>query len=281
LFANASSQQSVLDAISNPAERSLTWQEYRPIFLTRERIDAGLDFFDEHRALLSQAQERFGVPAEVITAIIGVETFYGRITGSYKVLEALATLAFDYPPRAEFFLSELSEFIVLAAKEGWDTPNVKGSYAGAMGFPQFISSSYRAYAIDFDNDGKRDLFANPADIIGSVAHYLAKHGWVAEAPIAERWQVDDMYTDAVRWLVSDSLKPDVNVSTVRALGFDSGMLDAGTQADRLLSVVALNGSQDEELWIAYQNFYAITRYNHSHLYAMAVFQLADAIRNAS
>jgi len=281
LFANTSSQQSVLDKISSPAERTLTWREYRPIFITQERINAGLEFFDAHKPLLLQAQTRYGVPAEVITAIIGVETFYGRITGSYNVLEALATLAFDYPPRSSFFSSELSEFIVLGSKEGWDMRNIKGSYAGAMGFPQFISSSYRAYAIDFDNDGKRDLFNSTADIIGSVANYLARHGWVADAPIAERWQADAASSDAARSLVSDSLKPAVNADALRVLGFDSNLLDVGTQSDEPLSVMLLNGSQGEELWIGYRNFYAITRYNHSRLYAMAVFQLADAIRTAS
>ena len=281
LFSKLKRQQSVLDAISRPAERTLTWREYRPIFITQERINGGVQFLQQHKSLLKRAEDRFGVPAEVITAIIGVETYYGRITGSYSVLEALATLAFDYPPRAAFFSSELTEFILLSEAEGWDTVNVKGSYAGAMGMPQFIASSYRAYAIDFDKDGQRDLFNNPADIIGSVANYLARAGWVEGAPIAESWMRDAGVSSSIRALVSDTLKPDVRGDQVQALGFDSEALAIGTQSDSRLSVMMLNGKQGEELWIGYKNFYAITRYNHSHLYAMAVFQLADAIRLAS
>lgn len=282
MFVRLSSQQSILDAISRPAERTLTWREYRPIFLTQKRTDDGRAFFAEHSELLNRAEAEFGVPAEIITAIIGVETSYGRITGSYKVLEALATLSFDYPPRAEFFRSEMEEFILLSELEGWDTVNVKGSYAGAMGMPQFISSSYREYAIDFDNDGTRDLFNSDADIIGSVANYLARHGWVKSAPIAERWQLaDSALDDEVRDLVRNSLKPAIAADSVRALGFDTPALKHATDPNKLLSVMTLQGADTEEIWVGYPNFYAITRYNHSRLYAMAVFQLAQTIRGAS
>ena len=281
LFAKLKRQQDILDAISRPAERTLTWREYRPIFITQKRIDGGVEFLEQHRELLARAEDRFGVPAEIITAIIGVETFYGRITGSYGVLEALATLAFDYPPRSAFFSSEMTEFILLGEAEGWDTVNIKGSYAGAMGMPQFIASSYREYAIDFDGDGKRDLFENTADIIGSVANYLGRHGWVQDGPIAEPWDPETGTSSQIEALVSESLKPDVGAERVQALGFNSNSLAIGTSQDRLLSVMALNGEQGEELWIGYANFYTITRYNHSHLYAMAVYQLADAIRRAS
>ena len=281
LFAKLKRQQKILDAISRPAERTLTWREYRPIFITDKRIDGGVEFLEQHNELLKRAEDRFGVPAEIITAIIGVETFYGRITGSYGVLEALATLAFDYPPRSAFFSSEMTEFILLGEAEGWDTVNIKGSYAGAMGMPQFIASSYREYAIDFDGDGKRDLFENTADIIGSVANYLGRHGWVEDGPIAEPWNPDNGISSQIKTLVSDTLKPDVSAGRVQALGFDSDSLAIGTSDNKQLSVMALNGEQGEELWIGYANFYAITRYNHSHLYAMAVYQLADAIGSAS
>jgi len=277
LFARLTRQQSILDAISRPAERTLTWKGYRPIFITDDRINGGKRFAQEHRAELERAQAQFGVPAEIITAIIGVETFYGRITGSYKVLEALATLAFDYPRRAEFFRSEMSEFILLGEVEGWQTVNVKGSYAGAMGMPQFIASSYRQYAIDFDGDGKRDLFDSTADIIGSVANYLSQHGWVADAPIAERWQPASGITDPMRALVRERLQPVIAADTVRALGFDSVDLARATKNNRLISVMTMDGAGEQELWVGYRNFYAITRYNHSRLYAMAVFQLAQAI----
>ena len=276
-FVKLRSQQSILDAISTPAERTLTWREYRPIFVTERRIREGKAFLAEHNELLSRAEERFGVPASIITAIIGVETYYGRITGSYGVLEALATLAFDYPPRSEFFTREMGEFIVLSEKEGWDTLNVKGSYAGAMGWPQFISSSYREYAVDFDDDGKRDLFNSPADIIGSVGNYLARHGWIANAPIAELWTNGASITAGMRALVSKSLKPAVTANQIKELGFASDSLASGTQSKQAMSVMDLAGDRGEELWVGYRNFYAITRYNHSRLYAMAVHQLAGAI----
>ena len=281
LFSGLSSQQSILDAISRPAERTLSWREYRAIFIKQKRIDLGRQFVIEHSALLARASESYGVPANVIAAIIGVETFYGRITGKHGVLEALATLAFDYPPRANFFRSELSEFLVLSEAESWDTGSVKGSYAGAMGLPQFISSSYRQYAIDFDGDGKRDLFNSSADAIGSVANYLARHGWVEDAPIAAPWPQSAKMPSKVKSLVSKSLKPGVSADAVRRLGFVSPTLEPGTAANRLLSVMVLVGAQGEEVWVGYRNFYAITRYNHSRLYAMAVFQLANALDESS
>lgn len=281
LFARLTRQQSILDAIARPAERTLSWLEYRPIFMTKKRIHAGRVFMNEHSELLQKAEEQFGVPAEIITAIIGVETFYGRITGSYGVLEALATLAFDYPRRSRFFTSEMTEFIVLSEQEGWATLNIKGSYAGAMGMPQFIASSYQRYAIDFDDDGKRDLFDSPADIIGSVANYLSEHGWVDGAPIAEQWTPKGGISKAMLKLVRESLSPAIERDTVKSLGFDSPMLAAGTKGDRPLSVMMMNAEPEQELWIGYRNFYAITRYNHSRLYAMAVFQLGEAIRDTS
>ena len=278
LFSTVRSQQKILDSIARPAERTLTWREYRPIFLTQDRIDQGNSFYKEHQVLLEQAEESFGVPATVITAIIGVETLYGTHTGTYKVLEALATLAFDYPPRSEFFTSELTEFIVLSQAQGWDATSVMGSYAGAMGLPQFISSSYREYAIDFDEDGKRDLFNSYADIIGSVANYLARHGWVAQAAIAEQWLPEGGITDAQRALVTESLRPSVAPDTLQSMGFDTPAIERAMANDSEVSVMTMNGAQGEELWVGYSNFYAITRYNHSRLYALAVFQLAEEIK---
>jgi len=181
-FAQLNPQQSILDAISRPAERVLSWAEYRAIFYTDRRITEGKAFYEAHEALLKNAERQFGVPAHVITAIIGVETYYGRITGKYKVLEALATLAFDYPRRASFFRSELTQFLLLSHQEQWPATQVLGSYAGAMGMPQFIASSYQRYAIDFDGDGKRDLFDNVADVIGSVANSLGVKRWYFSGP---------------------------------------------------------------------------------------------------
>lgn len=281
LFAGLKSQQSILDAISRPAERTLTWREYRPIFITQRRITKGQAFMREHRALLERAQARFGVPAEIITAIIGVETYYGGNMGSYGVLEALATLSFDYPRRSEFFTHEMTEFLLLGEAEGWDTMSLKGSYAGAMGMPQFIASSYREYAIDFDQDGTRDLFESHADIIGSVANYLTRHGWLENAAIAEQWLPENGIDEPLRQLVRESLVPAIPKATVKKLGFESPAMNDSTAAGDLLSVMTMDTDSEPELWIGYQNFYAITRYNHSRLYAMAVFQLAEAIRPAT
>lgn len=277
IMSRATRQQDVLDAIARPAEATLTWGSYRPIFLKPERIEQGRSFMAEHAATLQRATETYGVPASIITAIIGVETFYGRITGKYAVLDSLSTLAFDYPPRAGFFRQELAAFLRLSEAEGWDVHERKGSYAGAMGVPQFISSSYREYAVDFDGDGRRDLFTSMDDVIGSVANYLDVHGWVSGGPVAERWEWPDAIPDPVRDLKQSSLEPAIKAEAVQALGFRSSRLADGTAGNRLLSVMILDGSEGEEAWVGYRNFYVITRYNRSSLYAMAVWQLALSI----
>jgi membrane-bound lytic murein transglycosylase B len=281
IIARAHRQQSVLDAISKPAEGTLTWAQYRPIFLKQDRIERGREFMNEHADLLARATRTFGIPASIITAIIGVETFYGRITGKHDVLDSLATLAFDYPPRASFFRQELGEFLVLSDTEGWDPHARQGSYAGAMGVPQFIASSYRQYAVDFDGDGHRDLFNSMADVIGSVANYFAVHGWVQDAPIADRWSFDGDIPDAVRALVREPLQPAVAGETLARLGFDSDNLAAGTRERHLLSLMIFDGADGEEAWVGYRNFYVITRYNHSRLYALAVLQLAQSIDSST
>lgn len=288
LFARLERRDDIIEKISAPAERTLTWREYRPIFLGEKRIEAGRQYLTEHRAVFERAEARFGVPAEVIAAIIGVETFYGRITGSDRVLEALATLGFDYPPRASFFLSELAEFLTLAEQEGWDPLEIRGSYAGAMGLPQFISSSYQRYAVDFDEDGRVDLFESVEDVIGSVAHYLESHGWQPGATVAERWSPASEQRASALALVREELKPSIEPATVRELGFRGGSgreaaSDGAAGDERVapakgrLSVMAFEGETGEELWVGYMNFYAITRYNHSRLYALAVHQLAEAL----
>ena len=185
LFENIERQDRVLEAIARPAE-DLPWHRYRPIFVTEERARGGVEFLRDNRALLERAEAEYGVPPEIVTAIIGVETYYGRHKGGYPVLDTLATLAFEYPPRARFFRSELEQFLLLAREERVDPRTARGSYAGAMGVPQFISSSYRSYAVDFDGDGQRDLWESRADVIGSVAAYLGRHGWRRGAPVAER-----------------------------------------------------------------------------------------------
>lgn len=267
LFAEIESQQSVLDAISKPAERVLTWKEYRRIFLTEKRINAGHEFMLKHADTLARAEQTYGVPASVIAAIIGVETFYGRITGKHGVLESVATLAFDYPPRSPFFKSELDAFLVLALAENWDVLSVKGSYAGAMGWPQFIASSYQAYSVDFDGDGTRDLFNSLPDVIGSVANYLDRHGWRSGDPVAQRLQVPADKTERIDALLRKSLKPVISPVTLQRMGFD-------VSGEKPVSVKKFAGKGGEETWVGYTNFYAITRYNHSALYALAVHQLS-------
>ncbi len=263
--------QQVLDAISRPAEKTLTWAEYRPIFIKAKRIEQGKQFMVDHADTLARAEEAHGVPASVITAIIGVETFYGRITGKYSVLESVATLAFDYPPRSKFFKQELTEFLILSNTEGWDMGQIKGSYAGAMGWPQFISSSYRNYAVDFDGDGKRDLLNSAEDAIGSVANYLSVHGWKRGALVAEPWTVSSSQAASASKLVTESLKPSVSPQALKKMGFNA-------DTDKDVSVMQFAGKNGQETWVGYPNFYVITRYNHSRMYALAVHQLSQAVQ---
>ena len=273
LFGQISPQQSVLEKISRPAEKTLEWKSYRPIFLKQDRIEQGVAFMREHSDLLKKAELQYGVPPEIITAIIGVETKYGRITGNHPVFASVATLAFDYPPRSRFFRKELSEFLQFAEEENFDPLELKGSYAGAMGMAQFISSSYRRYAVDFDGDGKRDLWHSTADAIGSVANYFMEHRWQPGEAVVER--VTDK-TERVRDLAQEELKPAVSRQTLDARGLQ---LDGKSSGD--LRVFTLNGAKGEELWIGHHNFYVITRYNHSELYAMAVFDLSREILAAA
>lgn len=272
LFADVSVQDDVIKLISTPSERTLTWSEYRAIFLTEKRIQGGLAFAAEHRELLDRAEKTFGVPAEIIAAIIGVETAYGRITGKHLALPALATLSFAYPPRAGFFRNELTEFLLLAQEEGFDPAKVKGSYAAAMGMPQFISSSYREYAVDFDDDGRRDLWDSPADVIGSVANYFSRHGWQAGEAVVEKVapQSDDW-----RGLITKSLKPIHSDQTLKRAGL---LPQHNTPGEKSVMVFEWKGQPDA--WVGHKNFYVITRYNHSRLYAMAVFQLSQKLREA-
>jgi len=260
----------ILEAISRPAE-SLSWYQYRPIFVTETRIARGEEFWRAHAGTLAQASREFGVSPEIIVAIIGVETFYGTRKGKHLVLDSLATLAFRYPRRSKFFRTELEQFLLLAQQENFDTPKVKGSYAGAMGIPQFISSSYRRYAVDFDGDGVRDLLSSESDAIGSVANYLKKHGWQRDGTVALPASVSG---DKYKTLVKKGIKPKTPVSDMDDFGvvvlYASGNKSPG-------ALIELKNKTDTEYWVGLQNFYSITRYNHSSLYAMAVFQLAREI----
>lgn len=253
-----------------PAEAK-PWHQYRPIFVTESRIRQGVEFWDKHAADLTRASDAYGVPPEIIVAILGVETRYGRYAGKHRVIDALATLAFDYPQRSAFFRKELLEYLLLTREEGMDPLALKGSYAGAMGKPQFISSSYRHYAVDFDGDGVRDLLNSTVDAIGSVANYFQRHQWRHGEPVVSRAQAQG---EQYRQLVELGIKPHIEASRVTAYGVRvendvPGLLGA---------LIELETEQGSELWFGYQNFYVITRYNHSPLYAMAVYQLGQAIR---
>ena len=262
---------SVLKAIARPAE-SLDWYQYRPIFVTEKRISEGNRFWRSHAPLLEKASREYGVAPEVIVAILGVETLYGRRQGRYLVLDSLATLSFRYPKRSGFFRTEFEQYLLLTREEKLDPLVLKGSYAGAIGIPQFISSSYRRYAVDFDGDDVRDLLNSPADAIGSVANYLKVHGWNTGKPVVLPAEVSG---DDYRQLLERGVKPHTALAEMADFGVI--VLNTGDAEARgaLIELTTKNGS---EHWVGLQNFYTITRYNHSSLYAMAVFQLAREIR---
>lgn len=262
---------SVLKAIARPAEKTKTWADYRKIFLTEKRISQGKKFLKDNAELLEKAEKEFGVPKEIIGSIIGVETYYGQRQGNYRVLDSLSTLAFDYPKRSLFW-RELKEFFVMSQEQGVNPNDIKGSYAGAMGYGQFIPSSYRHYAIDYDGDGKKDLWTNKADAIGSVANYFKRHGWKKDQPVTQRVQVSgNKYTEAV----NDRLKPKWTAGELKALGVTP---TEPVQDDASATLVKLIGENGAEFWLGNHNFYVITRYNHSRMYAMAVYQLSQAIK---
>ena len=271
LMGEAKYHQSIIDAISRPAERTLNWGEYAAIFLTDARRDQGAQFWRTHESILAEASEIYGVPEEIIVAIIGVETFYGRITGNYPVLDALATLAFDYPPRSAFFRDELRQFLLLSNGHDIDPLTLTGSYAGAMGMAQFISSSYRAYAVDADGDGFANLWSSPRDAIFSVANYLARHGWQRDQPIFARVGVPANLPPA---LFNQSLETYTSVGELTNLSV-TGLVSFA--ADMAATLMQLKRNSQTEYWVGLKNFYVITRYNHSHLYAMAVASLAAEI----
>jgi len=267
-LSDAEIKRNILKAIQRPAEAK-PWHQYRKIFLTERRIGEGVDFWRRHQAILDKVHEEYGVPPEIIVAILGVETLYGSRTGSFRVLDALSTLAFAYPKRAPFFRKELEQFFLLSREEALDPRHPRGSYAGAMGWPQFMPSSYRHYAADFDGDGKRDIWSNPGDVIASVANYFSRHGWQRGKPVATRLQ------DSATAFADGTLKPSHTLHEWKRKG-----LTLAEKQDESLkaSVFALEGKDAREAWLGYENFYVITRYNHSPLYAMAVYQLSREIK---
>lgn len=268
-LAGAVYQQSIIDAITRPAETK-PWHSYRPIFLTDARIADGKAFMQQHADTLARVQQQTGVPAALIVAIIGVETNYGRNTGRYRVLDALYTLAFHYPPRQAFFRAELGQLFALARDESLDPTTLTGSYAGAMGWGQFMPSSYRNFARDGDGDGRRDLFASMPDVFASIANYFVAHGWEPGNPVA----VPAIAADGAQPPVAATAPPAGHLAVLGAQGFRPAV---ALGRDLPASVLALDGEHGAEYWITFQNFYAITRYNRSPMYAMAVYQLSQAI----
>ena len=277
LLQNARFKQSIVDAISRPAEAK-PWYDYRPIFITDKRIRGGIEFWRENEQLIAQASEKFGVDPQFIVAIIGVETFYGRITGSYRVLDALATLSFYYPDtgndRSDFFSRELMNFLILGGEEDLPLDDVTGSYAGAMGLGQFMPSSYREYAVDLDGDGRRDLWSSLPDVIGSVANYLHRHGWEPDQPVTYPAVVaSGANMDLV---MKRDFKPKISSAEIAEAGFSSSVPVSG---ETLAAVARLEEEDGDRYFITFKNFYVITRYNRSPLYAMAVYELSEAIRS--
>jgi membrane-bound lytic murein transglycosylase B len=267
-------QPPIIEAISRPAERVRPWHEYRRIFMTPERIAAGVTFWQEHRERIERVSEETGVPPEILVGIIGVETFYGRIIGRYRVLDALATLAFEYPPRSAFFSRELEQFLLLVREQGLEIETPVGSYAGAMGMPQFIPSSYRAYAVDGDGSGRIDLWNSMDDILASVANYFRAHGWRPGEPVVAPAVTGDGDPKA---LAQQGLSANTTVGALWEAGIGlAGPAPADPNA--AASLFALEHEDGPRYWAGFHNFYVITRYNRSLMYALAVHQLGQAIR---
>ncbi len=276
LIGQAKRQEKILEAIARPAEKTLTWAQYRKIFIQQSRIDQGKAFREQHEATLARAEQVSGVDRDMILAILGVETRYGKQRGGYKVVDALATLGFDYPPRGKFFLGQLKELFRLETAAHIDASTIVGSYAGAMGYPQFIPSSYINFAVDFDEDGVTDLVDNPVDAIGSVGNYFKAHKWTTGLPIAARARISG---EKYKALINDKGKPDMTIKEAAKAGITPlSCRESQHCFDKLdkkmpVALIQLEGDNGAEFWLVTDNFYTITRYNHSVLYAMAAYQL--------
>lgn len=278
LLSNAEKRQPILEAIARPAEKSKTWKEYRPIFIVPMRVSNGVAFWEEHRNALELAEKEYGVPAEIIVSIIGVETNYGRNMGSWRVIDALSTLAFDYPPRAPFFRAELVKYLILTRQQKHDPLEFKGSYAGAMGYGQFMPSSYLAYAVDFSGDGFTDIWNNPTDAIGSVANYFKIHGWqTGKAVVVPAKLSQPRATVVANEAFNQVVPPTIPVNSWKKTGVvPVTKIDISTPA----IAIEFDGQKGLEYWFGLQNFYTITRYNRSPMYAMAVYDLSVDLKIA-
>lgn len=265
LFEQVNHKPQIIEAISRPSTIK-PWLEYRAAFVNAQRVKLGLVFWHKYRFDLYRAEKEYGVPQQIIVALIGVETIYGQNMGNFRIIDALTTLAFDYPRRAAFFRGELENYLLLAREQQFDLLNVRGSYAGAMGIPQFMPSSYRKYAVDFNDNHKTDLLGDPADAIGSVGNYLKGYGWVKGGPIAVPAEVGEGYCagSAPRSL-TDWASAGVRANISR------------DEPSRLMDYTVTDG---KEYWLGFNNFDVITRYNNSDFYAMTVFQLSEALKEA-
>jgi membrane-bound lytic murein transglycosylase B len=274
IFISASRENKILDSMNNAAEKVKPWSQYRPHFITDLRVNQGVAFMQKHSETLARAERDYGVPPEVITAIIGVETNYGGYTGKASVLNSLSTLAFEHPRRSPFFTSELENYLLLVRERGWQADEKLGSYAGAMGLGQFMPSNYRTLAVDFNDDGIADLF-NPVDAIGSVANYFKHHGWVSDEPVAATAIVLEGFdtNEANR-----SLRPSKTVADLAELGYLSTV---AFEPDAKAIAMRFSGLAGDEYWIGLANFYVISRYNPRQKYAMAVYQLSQEIKVAA
>ena len=273
VFARTQRLDPVLEAIARPAERVRSWEEYRALLVTERRIAEGVEFWKKYPRTLERAERKYGVPPEYVVAIIGVETFYGRNTGNWRVVDALTTLAFDYPPRAGFFRSELESYLLMAREMGIDVFSVRGSYAGAIGIPQFMPSSARRYAVDFDGNGKIDLQKSRTDSIGSVANFLKVHGWERDADVLVHARVAG---EAWRAFVDARFEPKHSMTDLRQAGIEFDSPQPAGAAGVLIELASAERPSDFRVGL--RNFHVITRYNRSAFYAAAVADLARELK---
>src|SRR5712671_3036072 len=277
LFSRAQRMEPILQAISTPAETTRAWRDYRDMLLSERRLAGGVEFWNKHREALERAEREYGVAPEYIVAIIGVETLYGRNTGRWRIIDALATLAFDYPPRADFFRQELTSYLLLARDEGINVFAVKGSYAGAFGIPQFMPGSARRFAVDFDGSGAIDLHRSPVDAVGSVANFLNRHGWQPGGEVMFEAQVQG---EGYRPFADGKLEPKYPIGILLGAGVEAPGVPEELTGQLAALIELPSEGYSSEFRLGLQNFYVLTRYNRSAFYAAAVAELAKALRQA-
>ncbi|KTD29758.1 lytic murein transglycosylase B [Legionella israelensis] len=273
IFNNVQIQPQIIESMEKPYEKK-TWDVYKALFLTSQRVNEGLKFWEENQKTLEKAEKQFGIPAHIIVAIIGVETLYGKHQGNYRVIDALSTLAFNYPKRSRFFKKELREYLLLCRENNISPDKYLGSYAGAIGKPQFMPSSYRFYAVDFTGNGKIDLINSNEDVIGSVANYFRKHGWKMNEGVVQLAKVQGKKYKKIK---TNSKKANYTLKKLMKAGVkpETAALNLPSKAG-LIELITDNG---KEYWLAYPNFYVITRYNTSPQYALVVYLLSQQLKS--